>query len=1804
MDKLLNQLESGFMLIIMFYALLAGTLGLILLVIFRLTTKPFGHIQKIQSKQKKPNKLLRLVFLPIWLIIEFIRFVKHALKTSFFKLPYRIRQVIFIIVVLTITVLSVQTIFKPKTTDAAWYNDYWGYRKAITLTVSSSSSDITSLETLLTIDTTGFTSKLQSNCEDLRFTNQNGDLLPYYIDTCTDNSASNKVWVLVDLVPKNTTTYTLYMYYGNPSAISASNSELFFRLRGLVGYWTSNETSWNGTAGEVKDSSANGNNGVRSGNATTTSSGQYSYAGDYDGTGDFVSVSSFDETVTEATITAWIFVDAMSSYDGLVFSRGTNVTGMNINTAGTGLGYHWNDANNTYTWASGLTISTGSWAFVAIAVNASEANAYLGQGGTLSSATNTVSHASTQLNDLKFATDDAGSRDLDGRIDDVRIYNRTLSSSEITSLYNDPGTIATTATATSQPSTSFASEEQSPGPVAWWKFDDGTGTAAKDSSQNGNTGTLSGTTVPAWKTQDLCEGNMCLYFDGDTSYISVPNSDSLNVQTGNLTLSAWINRTGNSTAVGADQSQTIIAKGNGASTYTYTMFLDSSQKVNFSLYDGTNNPGVTSNTTIQNDQWYHLEGTYDGTNLNLYINGVLDKSGGRGSYTTASSNSDTVLMGRWPNDTGRGWFNGFVDEPKIYNYARSQNQIRLDYNAGLGADETPKGANVLGASQFQNEQILSNGQLGYWKLDESSGDASDSSGNGLTLTNNGTTTYVNGKFYRGSEHVPASSQYLSTATTISDVKSVSFWTNPDSTSNYFISLTSGAYITATSGTISATGFTSPKIYVNGVESTTLVADVWQLVTVTTETDIDANQFYVGRQNTNYYDGTMDEVRLYSEALDASIVSLLYAFGPGPVAYWNFENGSGDALDVSGSENTLTNTNSATYNIGKYGKAGNLEASSTQYFTRADTASLSSGDTSLTWSAWAYHETVNLDQPMIYKSNSAVTTLEYAQRLTGGSYYTCYLKESSGGTVESVNASTFGVPAVRTWNYVSCVYNADSDSLSVYVNGILDQTTTGVTGPADTTADLFLGQIASVDYYNGRVDEAKIYKYARSAKQIVEDMNAGHPAPGSPVGSSVGYWKFDEGYGTTAYDTSQFGNNGSMSNFASPATSTSGWSNAGKFTKALNYDGANDVVDAGSRPALDNMPQLTASAWIYPRSYGENSAAKIFVKAADSDASNGWVFGYGSTLSLLVNFNSELLFCTTSTTPIAFDTWSHVVVTWNGDLGCNNVNFYINGIKQTTTVVLNGSGTRVSDAAQNLIIGNTPAGDRTFDGFIDEAQLYNSALTEAEIKVNYNKSQALVLGALGNNSNFQNQASGQQYCVPGDTSTCTGPVLEMKFETGSGATAYDTSGNGYTGAFTGTTWGEGKYGKGSNHDGNDDYMTITDNTNLDIGTSDATIEVWMKSTTAQGFLIFKRSAAETQGYTIYANGTNIRFQIGDGTTVISDTPANIPVNDGQWHHVVMVIDRTNDVGQIWIDGVQDGANIDISAVTGSLATTTNFITGRDGGTGSDDYTGQMDEIRLFLYARSPAQIAYDYNRGLPLIHQKLDECQGTTTYDSSGNNYNGTITGTVGTCTTSATTMRYDGRNGKYNYSLDFDGNDDYSAFDNDSLTNFGDYSSSTGYTLASWAKTTSSGTNGVIFWGSSSSGTPLLGMSIQSGFLRSEYRTDNAAEINGGSALFSLSTVNDGNWHHVAVSRNGNVFKIYVDGRLEKTHTDSASFNTLTANQQTIGALRRTSGAENDFDGQIDDVKIFNYPLTDYQVKVLYNQNAAVQWVPISGAPQ
>ena len=198
-----------------------------------------------------------------------------------------------------------------------------------------------------------------------------------------------------------------------------------------------------------------------------------------------------------------------------------------------------------------------------------------------------------------------------------------------------------------------------PALVGWWKFDEVSGIGALDSSGYGNHGTLYGglTWVPGKK-----EGGLDI--DGmDGSFVNCGNPDSLNI-TAALTLSIWVN----TVDAGTSQDDPIMTKGNSS----YVLRDAADNNITFGIYDVSMYTATYPVDGSFNGTWHHLAGTYDGSELKLYVDGELQATEAhQGSIAT---NTFAVSIGS-DNEQTWMWYNGAVDDARIYSRALTADEV-------------------------------------------------------------------------------------------------------------------------------------------------------------------------------------------------------------------------------------------------------------------------------------------------------------------------------------------------------------------------------------------------------------------------------------------------------------------------------------------------------------------------------------------------------------------------------------------------------------------------------------------------------------------------------------------------------------------------------------------------------------------------------------------------------------------------------------------------------------------------------------------------------------------------------------------------------------------------------------------------------------------------------------------------------------------------------------------------------------------------------------------------------------------------
>lgn len=204
-------------------------------------------------------------------------------------------------------------------------------------------------------------------------------------------------------------------------------------------------------------------------------------------------------------------------------------------------------------------------------------------------------------------------------------------------------------------------------PVAWWKFDDKEGAVVKDASAHKLDGKIKGT--PNWGTG---HSGGALEFDGKETVVDCGKSSQFNFGDG-LAVSVWIK------VKKFDKPwQTIISKGDKSwklqrnkerGTIAFTL---SGVKISDDSWMETPTLDVVSTSSVNDNKWHHIVGTYDGHQAAIYVDGKLQES--RGASGSILQNSDPVWIG---NNSGASerQFNGWIDDVRIFDHGISQEVI-------------------------------------------------------------------------------------------------------------------------------------------------------------------------------------------------------------------------------------------------------------------------------------------------------------------------------------------------------------------------------------------------------------------------------------------------------------------------------------------------------------------------------------------------------------------------------------------------------------------------------------------------------------------------------------------------------------------------------------------------------------------------------------------------------------------------------------------------------------------------------------------------------------------------------------------------------------------------------------------------------------------------------------------------------------------------------------------------------------------------------------------------------------------------
>ncbi len=484
-----------------------------------------------------------------------------------------------------------------------------------------------------------------------------------------------------------------------------------------------------------------------------------------------------------------------------------------------------------------------------------------------------------------------------------------------------------------------------------------------------------------------------------------------------------------------------------------------------------------------------------------------------------------------------------------------------------------------------------------------------------------------------------------------------------------------------------------------------------------------------------------------------------------------------------------------------------------------------------------------------------------------------------------------------------------------------------------------------------------------ADEVARTTQINTPLSGRFIDSSLkGYWSFDgadmDWSQTTAEarDLSGNANHGDVVNFDNKS------SVPGINGQALSFDGgstADDYVNAGSAAVLDNMSAFSVSAWVYGKSYGENSQGYIVNKS--NTGSLGWRLQYlitGNVLEFGVDYDGTNLEVDTGNLSSTWNKWTQWTVTWDGSTSTSNVHIYKDGVEVSYVFSQNAVGNRVTDDAQNLIIGNNIVGapNRTFDGLIDEVRIYNRALSASEIAEQYRA------GAARLKANTPITNAGPQSGLVGNWSF---NGQDTTWTSATAGTTTDLSGNGNTGVMMNMSRSFspaiGKVGQALSFDGTNDYIFLSSNPLSSMAAS--SVSMWVKLNN----LLVGSGAFSQTFLNLYTNASN-QLRIGhaediaagcifvsysSGGSLYGRQTNGGKVTANTWYHIVYT------VGPAGLNIYVNGVDSDTGANTNSNGAV-NVIGARSNVSGTTN--GLIDEVRIYNRALSTDEILELYRLG--------------------------------------------------------------------------------------------------------------------------------------------------------------------------------------------------------------------------------------------------
>lgn len=448
---------------------------------------------------------------------------------------------------------------------------------------------------------------------------------------------------------------------------------------GLVGYWKMD--------GNAKDATPSANSGTVTGATLTTDrKGSANRAYSFNGSTNYLTVphNAVIKPTQAITVSWWVAPSnitstatqkMLSATEGGSYSSA--ITGSTADTGclANSVCFFLNIAG-TYrvVQTSRSVLSNGVWAHIAATYNGSSLTLYVNgsavQSGSYTGAI-TQAGAPLCLGVEAAASACTSGQFFAGSLDDVRIYGRGLSAQEISAQANSYDSQINLNAA---PTNTTSGGNINSGLMGYWPFNGN----PKDATPYAGNGTL--VNAPTLTTDRRGRASSAYNFTAASSqHMTVPDSPQLSPTTA-VSVSVWFKGTVANTSYASSGSVVgIVNKDIGGSSAQNPIY-------GFQVVNGTLAFTSTSSTNVfvqsvygglADDTWYHAVGTYDGSNIRLYVNGVLRDTD---PQVTLDDSTGLLRVGMQKSGFVR-YFNGVIDEVRVWNRTLSLGEVQTLYNS-------------------------------------------------------------------------------------------------------------------------------------------------------------------------------------------------------------------------------------------------------------------------------------------------------------------------------------------------------------------------------------------------------------------------------------------------------------------------------------------------------------------------------------------------------------------------------------------------------------------------------------------------------------------------------------------------------------------------------------------------------------------------------------------------------------------------------------------------------------------------------------------------------------------------------------------------------------------------------------------------------------------------------------------------------------------------------------------------------------------------------------------------------------------